>query len=86
ERVNPATAPEALSRVSELCDRFVGFVQRADSLNSSAREAAVTRYRDEHLQDERMRSMLAHIFGEATAGTLMNNVLFPPELVDDVCA
>lgn len=86
-RVTPETAPEALARVATLSERFADRVADAPALNSSAaRDAAVERYRTCHLQDERMLSMLAHMFGAATATMLMNDILFPPELIDHVCA
>lgn len=86
-RVTPDTAPGALSEVGRLCERFAALVENAAPLEStSARDVAVERYRDEHLRDDRMRSMLAHMFGEGTAGILMTDVLFPRELIDHVCA
>ncbi len=86
-RVTPETAPDALARIAGMAGRFAGLVADAPALESTAlRDAAVERYRDCHLQDERMRSMLANMFGPDTATTLMNDVLFPPELIDHVCA
>lgn len=86
-RVTPDTAPDTLSRVKGLCDRFAALVTDAVPHPSpDRRDAAVKQYREQHLQDDRMRAMLAHIFGADAATTLMSGVLFPPELSDDVCA
>lgn len=78
ERVTPATAAAALDRVAGLGARFVATITAASPVESlTARADALARYRRGHLADERMYTMLLHIFGTERAGMLMRDVLFP---------
>lgn len=78
ERVTPDTAPAAVSSVMSLLARFIDGVNSAPpAADAQARRDAVERYRDGHLADERMTTMLAHMFGKAQAAALMREVLFP---------
>lgn len=87
ERITPSTAPAALQRVHDLSARFVASVQSASAAAPPpARDAALDRYRNAHLADDRMRAMLTRMFGAATAERLMHSVLFPRESTLDVHA
>jgi hypothetical protein len=78
ERVTPATASVALDRVADLAARFVTTIDAAvPAASLDARGRALERYRRGHLADERMHTMLVHIFGTERAAMLMRDVLFP---------
>ena len=81
-RAEPSNAAPALAQVTAMTSEFVARVRTA-SPNSDDRQwrRAVDRYRSGHLADERMQSMLAHMFGGDRAAQLMREVLFP-ELQD----
>ena len=87
ERVNVASASAAVQRVEQMAAEFVSLVHAAvPAADPRAREAALDRYRAAHLEDERMRTMLTHMFGAAHAERLLNTVLFPRESTLDVHA
>jgi hypothetical protein len=83
ERVTPETAASALTTVLQLVDAFIEAVDAATaSIDAAGRHAAVERYRIAHLADERMTTMLSHMFGAERAAMLMRDVLFP--VIEDV--
>lgn len=78
ERVDPGTAAAPLARVRAMVEAFVTNVNAAGPVSNAAlRQSAIERYRRAHLEDERMETMLAHMFGAADAAMLMPEVLFP---------
>ena len=80
ERVTADSAPVALQRVSDAVDRFIAAIHDApDGDGADWCAAAIDRYMNAHLGDERMRTMLAHMFGADTAQRLWDTVLFPKE-------
>ena len=87
DRVTTNSAPGVLGRVHDLASTFVTEVQNATAApDAAARAAAVERYRASHLEDDRMRTMLTHMFGAVTADRLLQTVLFPRESTLDVHA
>ena len=87
ERVTVASAPLALQRVDEMAAAFATHVHAAvRAADPRARDAALERYRAAHLEDERMRTMLTHMFGAGNAERLLTTVLFPRESTLDVHA
>lgn len=79
ERVTPSTAGAAIERASAAFDRFTQLVLTAAPTDVSARSAAIERYLNAHLDDERMRTMLSHMFGATLSQRLWDAVLFPRE-------
>ena len=87
ERVTIESAPAVLRRVDELAVQFVVQVRSASpAANPAARDAAIERYRVAHLEDERLLTMLTHMFGAVAAERLLHTVLFPRESTLDVHA
>jgi hypothetical protein len=86
ERVTVDSAPSVLDRVQAMTANFVTLVLGAGAADPCWRDAAIERYRLAHLDDERMRTMLNHMFGAAHAERLLHTVLFPRESSLDVHA
>ena len=77
-RVGPADAAQAVKEVEALADTFSNAVRRgAPVLPPFIVEAAHQRYLAAHRRDEKMATMLGHIFGASWTAEFIDAVLFP---------
>jgi hypothetical protein len=87
ERVTPDSAAALLPRVVQMLDRFIDTIHdEPDGDGADWCAAAIDRYLEAHHGDDRMRTMLGHMFGATTAQRLWDAVLFPKEWMRHVYA